>query len=129
MCPINAYKGLKCPGVVDTFRIPKLGATFYLSQVSPSIRLVIEPSFFWDTTSRSGEDEPVVFSNCDQLDVFVDEHPIGSFHPDRANYPYLAYPPFFLDLSWAEAASSTLRIEGRVGGEVMTTRTMAASRE
>jgi beta-galactosidase len=127
--PINAYKGLKCPGVVDTFRIPKLGAAFYLSQVSPSIRPVIEPSFFWDATSRSGEDKPVVFSNCDQLDVFHDEHPLGSFHPDRANYPHLAYPPFFLDLSWAKAASSTLRIEGRVNRKVIMTRSMAGSRE
>ena len=40
--PINQ---IKCPGVADVFRIPKLGATFYQSQVSPGVRPVIEPNF------------------------------------------------------------------------------------
>ncbi len=30
------------------FRVPKLGAGFYQSQVNPAIRVVIEPNFYWD---------------------------------------------------------------------------------
>lgn len=126
--PMNAYNGVKCPGVVDTFRIPKLGAAFYRSQVNPSVKPVIEPGFYWDATSQGGNDRPVVFSNCDQLKVFLDEHPIGSFHPDRTNYANLAYPPFLLDLSWAKAGSSTLRIVGFVNGKAVATLAMAGAR-
>ncbi|SFS13722.1 beta-galactosidase [Granulicella pectinivorans] len=126
--PMNAYNGVKCPGVVDTFRIPKLGAAFYLSQVSPSIRPVIEPSFYWDATSQSGDDKPVIFSNCEQLNLFLDDQFAGSFHPDREGYLHLAYPPFILDLPWTSAASSTLRIEGLIHGKVVMTRSMAGRR-
>lgn len=127
--PLNAYNGVKCPGVVDTFRIPKLGAAFYRSQISPSVRPVIEPGFYWDAVSQSGMDKPVVFSNCEQLNVFLDDDLAGRFHPDASNYPHLAYPPFFLDLAWVKAASATLRIEGLVKSKVVMTRTMAGSRE
>src|SRR5581483_709990 len=45
---INSNDNVKCPGVADLFRIPKLGAAFYLAQTDPKIRPVIEPSFLWD---------------------------------------------------------------------------------
>src|ERR1035441_10806113 len=45
---INSYRGVKYPGVADVFRIPKLGASFYQAQVSPKIRPVIIPNFYWD---------------------------------------------------------------------------------
>ena len=35
---MNSYRGVKCPGVADVFRIPKLGASFYQAQVSPKTR-------------------------------------------------------------------------------------------
>ena len=43
-----AYKDVKNPGVADVFRIPKIGASFYQAQVSPQVRPVIQPNFFWD---------------------------------------------------------------------------------
>ncbi len=45
---MNAYNTVKCPGVADVFRIPKLGATFYQAQVRPDVRPVILPNFYWD---------------------------------------------------------------------------------
>jgi beta-galactosidase len=51
--PQNSHKGVKNPGVADVFRIPKLGATFYQSQVSPSVRPVIAPNFYWDFGSMT----------------------------------------------------------------------------
>src|SRR5262249_16843384 len=51
--PVNAYNGLKCPGVADSFRIPKLGAAFYQAQIDPKVRVVIKPSFHWDFGPKS----------------------------------------------------------------------------
>ena len=31
------WRNLKTPGVLDTFRVPKPGAAFYRSQVSPQV--------------------------------------------------------------------------------------------
>ena len=50
---LHSYNGVKCPGVADVFRIPKLGASFYRAQIDPRIRAVIEPSFYWDFGSHS----------------------------------------------------------------------------
>lgn len=47
---MNSYAGVKCPGVADVFRLPKLGAAFYLAQVDPAVRAVFEPDFHWDST-------------------------------------------------------------------------------
>ena len=40
---VNAYQRVKYPGVVDIFRVPKLGASFYLAQCDPKTRPVIAP--------------------------------------------------------------------------------------
>jgi beta-galactosidase len=46
---MNGYHNVKCPGITDVFRLPKLGAAFYLSQVDPGVQPVIEPNFYWDS--------------------------------------------------------------------------------
>lgn len=43
---MNADEAVKCPGIADVFRIPKLGASFYVAQCSPQKRVVIEPNFY-----------------------------------------------------------------------------------
>lgn len=42
---MNAYDAVKCPGIADVFRIPKLGAAFYKAQADPYVQPVIEPAF------------------------------------------------------------------------------------
>ena len=114
---MNAYDGVKCPGVADTFRLPKLGASFYRSQVDPSVRPVIEPNFYWDFGPQSpqGPGENVaIFSNCDRLTLFIDGTSVATVEPDRTGYPHLRYPPFFADLKLDGAAHPELRIEGYV---------------
>ncbi len=72
---MNPYNDVKCPGIADVFRIPKLGASFYLAQVDPSVRSVIEPNFYWDfgpQTSSGPGDHAAIFSNCDRLELFID---------------------------------------------------------
>jgi len=110
--PMNAYEGVKCPGVVDTFRIPKLGASFYRAQVHPSVREVVEPSFYWDAELHASSGRGAIFSNLDELRVWLDGELVTTIHPDRENYGTLAYPPFFVDLPWEKAGFAILRIDG-----------------
>jgi beta-galactosidase len=123
--PNNGYKGVKNPGVADVFRIPKLGATFYQSQVSPSVRPVIAPNFYWDfgpmTPQGPGKDL-AIFHNCDRLEVFVDGKLHASLEPDRKNYPHLLHAPSWVDLEMDGSNHPDLRIDGFVNGHKVLTR-------
>lgn len=126
---MNAYDGVKCPGVADTFRLPKLGASFYRSQVHPAVRPVIEPNFYWDfgPQSSSGPGEhAAIFSNCDRLKLSIDGKTIATIEPDRAGYPHLKYPPFFADLKMDGAVHPELRIDGYVGAARVLSRSFSS---
>lgn len=115
---VNSFDGVKYPGVADVFRIPKLGASFYMAQVDPKIRPVIEPDFYWDfgqkTPSGPGK-KAAIFSNCDRLELFINGNHYESLQPDRANFPHLKHSPFFADLELDSAGHPELRIDGYVG--------------
>ena len=115
---VNSYKTVKCPGVADVFRIPKLGASFYQAQTGPNSPPVIWPNFYWDfgpQTPRGPGKNAAIFSNCDRLELFIDGRPHATLRPDAANYPHLRHPPFFADLDVDGAARPQLRIDGYVG--------------
>ena len=119
---LNQYQGVKCPGVADVFRIPKLGAAFYQSQVKAVVRPVIQPSFYWDfgpQSPRGPGAQAAIFSNCERLEVFVAGKLIGKLNPDRAGYPHLEHPPFFCDLDVDGTEKPELRIDGYVGAELV----------
>jgi len=117
----HGYNAVKYPGVADVFRIPKPGASFYQTQVSPKIRAVIQPNFYWDFglhSPRGPGMHAAIFSNCDRLEIFVGGKQIASAQPDRTNYPHLDHPPFFCDLEMTDSVTKTrpdLRIDGYVG--------------
>jgi len=83
-------------GVMDMFRLPKYAAYFYESQISPEIRPVLRAATIWSMGDRStgGNDPLTVFSNCDEIELFVGRDQIGRYQPDRAQFPNLAHPPF-----------------------------------
>ncbi len=83
-------------GVMDMFRLPKYAAYFYESQISPDIRPVLRAATIWSMGDRStgGNDPLTVFSNCDEIELFVGRDQIGRYQPDRATFPNLAHPPF-----------------------------------
>jgi beta-galactosidase len=115
---LNAYNAVKCPGVADVFRIPKLGAAFYRAQVNPKIRAVILPDFYWDFGSRTPRGpgkHAAIFSNCERLEIFIDGKSVATAQPDRESFPHLHYPPFFCDLEIDGASHPELRIDGYVG--------------
>ena len=128
---MNDYDGVKCPGVADVFRIPKLGAAFYQAQVDPAVRPIIEPDFCWDfgpqTPAGPGE-RAAIFSNCDRLEVFIDGKPHAVLHADRLGFPSIKYPPFFLDLTLRGPARPELRIDGYAGGQRVSSRSFSSDR-
>lgn len=125
---VNSYDGVKYPGVADVFRIPKLGASFYLAQVDPRVRPVIEPDFYWNfgaqTPTGPGE-RAAIFSNCDRLELSIGGRPRITAHPDRAAFPNLKYPPFFADLHLPDQRNSELRIDGYVGERLALSRSFS----
>jgi beta-galactosidase len=131
---LNSYHAVKCPGVADVFRIPKLGAAFYQSQVSPKTRPVLIPNFYWDfgpATPHGPGKQAAVFSNCDRLEIFVGGKPFTEARPDRTAFPHLQYPPFFCDLDFLEFAGATspeLRIDGYVSGQKAISRSFSSDR-
>ncbi len=126
---MNDFNAVKCPGVADVFRIPKLGASFYLAQVDPKIRPVIQPDFYWDFGPKSPRGpgrRAAIFSNCDRLEIFVDGKPFATAHPDRASYPRLLHPPAFCDLDLDGAAHPELRLDGYSGGGLILSRSFSS---
>jgi beta-galactosidase len=83
-------------GVMDIFRLPKYAAYFYESQISPDIRPVLRAATVWSMGDRSGggNDPLTVFSNCEEIELYVGASQVGRFQPDRATFPHLAHPPF-----------------------------------
>jgi beta-galactosidase len=123
------WRSLKTPGVIDTFRVPKPGAAIYRSQISPDIRPVIAPAFFWDF----GESSPhgpgpgaMIATNCDRLELYVAGRHVASRAPDTENFGGLAYPPVFADLTADGTTAPELRIVGYVRGMPVASVRMAA---
>jgi beta-galactosidase len=126
---LNQYRNVKYPGVSDVFRIPKLGASFYLSQGDLKSGAVIHPNFYWDFGPKSpnGPGKHVaIFSNCERLEVFVDNQSYASIKPDVKNYPNLKHAPFFTDLEF-NTKPIELRIDGYVGDAKVCSRSYSAN--
>jgi beta-galactosidase len=118
---INSYNGVKCPGVADIFRIPKLGASFYQAQGDPKAGPVIMPNFYWDfgaQTPNGPGKNAAIFSNCDRLELFINGKKHATLHPHSKNNPHLKHPPFFADLELKGAGNPELRIDGYVGNKL-----------
>jgi beta-galactosidase len=128
---INSYHGVKYPGVADVFRIPKLGAAFYRSQVNPAVRPVIIPGFYWDFGPEMPQgpgDKAPVFSNCERLEIFIGNKPFATARPDRAGFPHLKYPPFLCNLSLGNMTNPELRIDGYVGSKLVLSKSFSSDR-
>jgi beta-galactosidase len=126
---MNDYAGVKCPGIADIFRIPKLGASFYRSQVEPKKKPVIEPNFYWDfgpATPNGPGSHVSIFSNCDRLVLHIDGREHAVVHPDTRAFPHLKYPPFFADLELAGSSRPELRIDGYLEDQCVLSRSFSS---
>lgn len=109
-------------GVSDIFRLPKFAAYFYESQLSPQQRVVLRVASYWTVGDRSegGNDPLYIFSNCDEIAVYVGDGLHGRFKPDRKAYPHLPHPPFVVTglgmlITWGSAFED-LRVVGFING-------------
>ena len=126
---INSFHNVKCPGVADVFRIPKLGASFYQVQTAAGAPPLILPNFYWDfgpQTPRGPGKDAAIFSNCDRLELFIDGQKHAALTPDAAHYPHLRHPPFFVDLDLDGSAHPELRIDGYVGERLALSRSFSS---
>jgi beta-galactosidase len=126
---VNGYHRVKYPGVADVFRIPKLGASFYLSQGDPKKRVVIEPDFHWDFGEKTPKGpglHAAIFSNCDRLEIFINGKQHADLQPDTKGFPYLTHAPFFVDLEMNGEGHPELRIDGYLGSRVALSRTFSS---
>ena len=127
----NVDRGVKWPGVVDLFRVPKPGAAVYRAQADPRRRPVVEPSFSWDFAPPSPVGSlggrAAIWSNVDRLELFVGDRHHGSLLPARAEFPRLPHPPFFADFTGV-AGAPELRVEGYLDGQLVLTRRFSADR-
>jgi beta-galactosidase len=110
-------------GVMDIFRLPKYAAYFYESQIPPEVRPVLRAATIWSMGDRSGggNDPLVIFSNCDEVEVFIGDGQYGRFQPDREHFPNLPHPPYQISglqlwLTWGQRMVD-LHLVGYVKGE------------
>jgi beta-galactosidase len=124
--PYGHPAAVKWAGVADGFRAPKPGAAIYQSQLDPRIRPLIIPAFWWEPGGAQPSGEPLLIaSNCEQLQIFVGgKHLATAAATGNPLYRDLPYPPFLVSLP-AVTAPSDLHIEGYVGGQQVTSRTMS----
>jgi beta-galactosidase len=118
-------------GVMDIFRLPKFAGYFYESQISPSARPVLRAATTWTRGDRSegGIDPLIIFSNCDEIEVYIGGELIGKYAPDRDTFPNLPHPPYqirrLMPLSQAERFKD-LRLVGYVNGQAVAEQQIAA---
>jgi len=86
-------------GVMDMFRLPKLAAYVYESQIDPDQRIVLHPGTFYAFGDRNNygaecDFDFYVFSNCDEIEVVIGAESMGRLQPDREQFGHLPHPPF-----------------------------------
>ncbi len=109
-------------GVMDIFRLPKYAACFYESQIDPAHHVVLRAATLFARGERSvgGIDPLVVFSNCDEIEVYMGDQFKGRFQPDRDQFPNLPHAPFVirgLDMPWGSHEYADLHLIGFINGE------------
>ncbi len=108
-------------GVSDIFRIAKPAASFYRSQCDPADEIILEPAFDWSAQGDwsgplDGEHRnPIIWSNCEHVKVFVGDELAAEADADRAGFPNLTHPPFKVTLR--RVRFRDMRIEGYIGGK------------
>lgn len=85
-------------GVMDMFRIPKVAACFYKSQLAATALIVLELVTLW---TRGENDEGhvtpiVVFTNCEFIDFYIAGALMGRYYPDFIGFGGLSNPPIMI---------------------------------
>lgn len=109
-------------GVMDMFRIPKITAHVYRSQVSPDIEAVLEPITLWAWGERGkgvGVMPLTIYTNCEYVEFYYGNKFRGKYYPAKDEYPGLEYPPVMmtLDVGFWGCAWEEGKFVGYVNGQ------------
>ena len=113
MAPDHEYSG-----IMDIFRLPKFSYYFFKSQRSASSNNpMAEPMVFIASYWQPGESNSVrIFSNCDEVELFVDGQSAGRKKTIRHVISNnLSHPPFSFDV--ACGTPGTLKAVGYLNGK------------
>lgn len=115
---------LEASGIMDIFRLPKFAYWFYKSQAKPGefhIDAFNQPfveiaNYYNDPTFN----EVKVYSNCHEVELFVNGTPIGRQFPDQDEYStHLNQPPFTFHL--AQFVPGEIKANGYIDGNQVAT--------
>ncbi|MRT91985.1 glycoside hydrolase family 2 TIM barrel-domain containing protein [Ancylomarina sp. 16SWW S1-10-2] len=107
------HDDIEASGIMDIYRLPKFSYGFYKSQKDIHEEVVLELATYW--TKKSPLDVSV-FSNCDQVKLFLNDSLIAEQKPDDNNISNnLAHPPFTFKIDKFEAG--TLKAIGVLDGK------------
>ncbi len=127
---IRVWHNIKWAGVLDIFRVPKPGASFYRSQGDPTLGPVILPGFFWDFGPGSPPGGPgqgaMIATNCDRLQLYLNGQLFSIATPDVVDFASLAHPPVYVNLTVDGTSLPDLRIDGYVNDQLVTSVQMSS---
>lgn len=108
-------------GMIDLMRLPKYSYYFYQSQRDPNHiigNVNSGPMVFIADTWQSGSTSVKVFSNCDTIDLYINNTFIKSQAPDAgSNTANLVHPPFtFTKLTWQ---AGKIEAKAKINGQVV----------
>lgn len=102
------HNDIESSGIMDVYRLPKFSYGFYKSQKETDEEIVLEIASYW--TNKSSLDVSV-FSNCDQVKLYLNDSLIGEQKPDVNTISNnLSHPPFTFKLD--EFVAGTLKAVG-----------------
>ena len=94
------------------------------------MRPVVQPAFYWDfsptypVTSLGAQ--ALVFSNCERVEMFLDNAHVATLAAGAAQFPHLRWPPFHLDTSLVpDGTQPDLRLEGYLEDQLVLSRNFA----
>ncbi|MGA9639577.1 glycoside hydrolase family 2 TIM barrel-domain containing protein, partial [Flavobacterium sp.] len=107
------HNDIETSGIMDIFRLPKFGFNFYESQKSPEEAAVLKIASYWNAKSDLNVK---VFSNCDQVELFLNGKSIGKQKPDaNKNTTKLPHPSYTFKINKFEAGE--LKAIGFINGK------------
>ncbi|HEY4235648.1 MAG TPA: glycoside hydrolase family 2 TIM barrel-domain containing protein [Lacipirellulaceae bacterium] len=123
---------LETSGCMDVFRLPKPAYYFYQSQRDPEPKLSNAISgpivYIANNWTESSPTSVRVYSNCDEVSLFVNDRLVGTQKPDDDRFSTnLAHPPFTFKLERFQPGS--LRAVGKIGGKEVASQVRATPGE
>ncbi|MBN2299980.1 MAG: glycoside hydrolase family 2 protein [Acholeplasmataceae bacterium] len=83
-------------GVLDMFRIPKMASFSYASQNQHQPILEVSSTMNIGDHPAGELSKVYVFTNMDYIKLFKNDQYVGTFYPDKKQYPNLEHPPVII---------------------------------